>query len=295
MISRFIYILAIVLIFQGCAPMTKTQVRLTRNYFETITNYTLHFRELNEQYAKIQLEYDNLRSSLQDEERDKVETIISSIDEYQRRLTLPDSVEKQIKKFDQYVQNYFVLIPQGFDAYKAIKSTSEAIGSVFGVKGLVSALFPNASLSVSSARKRKIHTHLVTYSDSVKSSAIELKRFINSHYKPSISKMNKDSEELFRDLLQNIRGRPEPLHYFQEHNRILIRYYQHINLTQRLATSLSQAVDLILTTEPEILTKIMERKKINPESINVNELLRNAQRTNSYIAKLRTINGSEDY
>lgn len=271
-------LISLTVALSSCAPLSKSQVKLSHNYFETIANYPSYHRQLNTQLAQVKLESMNLESALQKLDSQRVAMIIFSIKEYERALEIPDSIDTHLKFIENYVQNYYVLLPNGFNVYQALKGTTETISGMFGFGSIAKSILPNNISGLSTVKKKRIKNHLVNNEENLLKSLESIKIFIDQTYIPSIEKINSNSIEHFEELLIGIKNKPDALEYYMLHNRMLTKFYQNLFLTKSLASSLSRSIDPFIRTEKHIIKMFSEREKIDSETIHLNELVREIQR-----------------
>jgi hypothetical protein len=268
----------LLLMFSSCAPLSKSQVKLSHNYFETIANYPLYHRQLNTQVAQVCLESMNLESSLQKSDSQRVAMIIISIKEYEKALEIPDSIASHLRYIENYVQNYYVLLPNGFNVYQALKGTTETISNMFGLGAIAKSILPKNISGLNTVKKKRIKNHLVNSEKDLLKSLDAIKYFIDKTYLPTLENINTSSIDRFEELLIGIKNKPDALEYYTLHNRMLTKFYQNLFLTKSLAASLSRSIDPFVRTEKHIINKLSERQKIDSETVHLNELVREIQR-----------------
>lgn len=288
-LKQHVYLLAVSLIICfACAPLSKTQVKLTHNYFETITNYPNYYRELNGSIANLTLEARNLESSLKSSDSVRIATLIYSINEYEKGLKLPDSILHQIRYVERYIQDYYLLLPNGFNVYQALKGTTQTITGFFGLGGLVGGILPNNVPGLNPTKSRKIKQHIYTSEDELLRCLKSIKTFVNSYYIPVLEKIGDESIRDFEELLNTINAQTGPIEYYTQHNRMLTEFYRKLFLTKSLASTLASSIDPFIRTEQKLTSSLNERKKIDPETPHLSELVRNIQRIQSMILDLET-------
>lgn len=268
----------LILILTSCAPLSKSQLKMSHNYYESITNYPRYYKELNVRVADLDLEAKNLRSSLQTSDIQRVGTIISSINEYEDAMRLPDSVLLHTQYIDQYIQDYYSLIPNGFSIYRTLKGTTETIGGIFGLTSVVSSILPSNSNSINPTKRRKIQEHVLTSREGLKSSLIALQKHINESFLPRLENIDKQSIDDFEKLLESINKSTPPLDYYTKHNRMLTDFYQRLYRTKSLIKQLSKAIDSFIIVEKELADRFVEKEKIDTEETHLNELIGDMQR-----------------
>lgn len=279
-------IIGLITLVSSCAPLTKSQVRVSHNYFEAVANYPRYYRELNTTVADINLEAQNLESSLQTSDSIRVATIIESINEYQRSMRIPDSILVHVRYLERYVQDYYSLIPNGFNIYGALKGTTETIGGIFGLGGVVRGILPNNVNGLNPTKKRKIRMHVLSSEATLLESLTILKGYINNSYLPQLEKIDDKSIVDFEDLLSSINDTTPPLEYYTKHNRMLTTFYQRLYATMSLVRQLSRAIESYEKVEKQLTKSFQERGRLEMESTNVNALLSEMQRINFLIVEL---------
>ncbi len=271
-------LLLLILFLSNCAPLTKTQVKLTVNYFETITSLPNHCRDVNYHLADLSLNSRILESALINSDSQRVASLVDAISVYENQLEIPDSLALHLQYLETYIQTFFILIPDGFDAYKALKTTSQSVGGFFGLGGVISAVLPDVSTNVKPARKRKIKGHIENSSDSLKFHARKIIGIINYGYLPHLELIDKESRKYFQYLFDDIQEKPDPVEYYTNHNRLLVDYYQNLYNTKQISQLLVKTLQLMLSAQDDIILRLEERAKINPEIARLSELVRNLQK-----------------
>ncbi|WP_436516274.1 hypothetical protein [Ekhidna sp. To15] len=270
----------ILTILIGCAPLSKSQLKLSHNYFQTIANHPRYIQELNIRVADLNLEAKNLESSLHNSDSLRIATIIHSINEYEESMRIPDSILVHTKVLDKYIQSYYLLIPNGFSIYRALKGTTETIGGIFGLGGVVSGILPSNVNGLNPTKKRKIQTHVLSSEPDLINSLNKLKAYINSSYLPRLEAIDKQSISDFELLLESINNKTPPLEYYTRHNRMLTDFYQRLYHTKNLVSHLSKSIDNFMIVEKEISQSFQEKEKINVEETHLNELVDEMHRIN---------------
>lgn len=274
------------LLMESCAPLSKTQIKLTHHYFETITNYPNYYRELNSSIANLQLEASNLESSLQTSDSIRVAWLIESINSYEKALKLPDSILMDIRYVEGYIQDYYLLLPNGFNIYQALKGTTETITGIFGLGGVAHAILPKDVPGLNPTKKRKIKSHLYNSETALIRSLTDIKRYVDEVYIPELEKIDNSSIADFESLLNTISERTDPIIYYTQHNRMLTEFYRKLFLTKNLARNLSTSIEPFINAEQVLTTQLMEWKKIDPETQHLSILIRNIQRIQSILIDL---------
>ncbi|MEQ9467886.1 MAG: hypothetical protein RLN88_10780 [Ekhidna sp.] len=274
------YSLLLILFLASCAPLSKSQLKMSNNYYESIANYPRYYRELNVAVADLDLEAKNLKSSLQTTDTERIETIINSINEYEDAMRLPDSIQVHTRYIDQYVQDYYSLIPNGFSIYRTLKGTTETIGGIFGLGGVVSGILPSNPSSINPTKRRKIQEQVLTSGTELRKSLTILRNYIDKSFIPRLEYIDRQSIEDFERLLESINNSTPPLEYYTRHNRMLTDFYQRLYRTKSLVKQLSKAIDSFMVVEKELTDRFAEKANIDIEETHLNELINDMQRIN---------------
>ncbi len=253
---------------------------MSHNYFQAIANHPRYIQELNVRVADLNLEAKNLESSLHQSDSLRIATIINSINAYEESMRIPDSIIVHSKVLDKYIQNYYLLIPNGFSIYRALKGTTETIGGIFGLGGVVSGILPSNINGLNPTKKRKIQTHVLSSETDLIVSLNVLKNYINTSYLPRLDAIDKQSIADFELLLESINNKTPPLEYYTKHNRMLTQFYQRLYHTKNMVRHLSKSIDTFIIVEKEITASFKEKEKIDVESTHLNELVNDIQRVN---------------
>lgn len=259
---------------------------MSHNYFQAIANHPRYTQELNVRVADLNLEAKNLESSLHHSDSLRIATIINSINAYEESMRIPDSILLHTKVVEKYIQNYYLLIPNGFSIYRALKGTTETIGGIFGLGGVVSGILPSNINGLNPTKKRKIQTHIISSEPDLIKSLNALKSFINSSYLPRLDEIDKQSIADFELLLESINNKTPPLDYYTKHNRMLTDFYQRLYHTKNLVRHISKSIDTFVTVEKELSNSFREKEKIDVENTHLNELVNDMQRINFLLIDL---------
>ena len=288
---KYLCILIVVCLFiASCAPLSKSQLKMSHNYFEAIANYPRYYRELNVRVADLNLESKNLESSLHTSDSARIATIIQSINAYEESMHIPDDMVAHIRNVDEYIQEYYLLIPNGFSLYRALKGTTETIGGIFGLGGVVSGILPSNVNGLNPTKKRKIQAHLLDSEDTLILSLNVLKDYINTTYLPKLEQIDMQSIANFEILLASINNKTPPLEYYTKHNRMLTEFYQRLYHTKNLVKQLSKSIDTFILVEKEITDSFHEKAKVNMEKTHMDDLIGDMQRINFLVRDLNSRN-----
>jgi len=268
----------------GCSPLRKSQVRLIGNYYSTIANYPGNVRKLNERMAKLSLESDNLKSALYPSDSLRVHALLGAINKYEANLTLPDSILAQVDFLDNYIRGYYVLVPNGFNVYKALRGTTVSMVGNFGLKSVASTVLPDKKIEeIPKAKSRKVLTHFRGQSAELERCLISIKSYIDQYAIPEIDDTNKKIQDgvqkLFNDTNEAISSRD---HYFT-YNRHFIDFFQKTIKTRKLYLNISTSLTNILATEKEIQRMTAERMKIDRDSYQLHILATNVLKMKSLL------------
>lgn len=274
----------------SCAPLSKSQLKMSHNYFEAVANYPRYYREMNMRVADLDLESKNLESSLSTSDSSRIATIIYSINAYEQAMQIPPDVTNHVKNIDEYIQEYYLLLPNGFNIYRALKGTTETIGGLFGVGGVVSGILPNNIGGLSASKKRKIRSHLLESESELITSLSKLQAFIDAYYLPKLEEIDKKSIVYFEALLESISGTTPPIDYYVKHNRMLTDFYQKLYLTRSTVKQLSKAINSFMVVEKEITSSFQEKNKVDLEETHLDNLIGDIQRISFLVKDLK---GSE--
>lgn len=268
----------------GCSPLRKSQVRLIGNYYNTITNYPGNVRKLNERVALLALESDNLKSALYPSDSLRVNALLEAINLYEVSLTLPDTISTKVDFLESYIRGYYVLAPNGFNMYKAIKGTTETIVGSFGLRSVASSVLPDKQAEeIPKAKRRKLLAHFQSQSDELRLNLISIKSYIDNYAIPKIDKTNSKIQDgvqkLFSDSNEAISSRD---HYFT-YNRHFIDFFLKTIKTRKLYVNISTSLTNILAAEREIQRMTAERMKIDRDSYQLHILATNVLKMRSLL------------
>lgn len=273
----FLIVLLILLLAGSCSPVRKSQVKLIGNYFNTISAYPEHIKQVNGLKADLVLESNNLRSAIQPTDSARVKSLLTSVDQYEVDLKFPDSVAVAVANLEQYIQSYYVLVPNGFDAYKALKGTTESIGGIFGLKSIISSVLPDREVNVTSAKRRKIYAHFKNNQTVFIHSLQVVEAYFESEVSPLINTTFSDTKRDV-ELLFDQSTSTNAADYYFKYNRHFLIYFQQLTHTRTLARHLAQSLNNIQQTEMEVQRMTNERRKITKDSRQVHRLIADLER-----------------
>lgn len=280
------FLVTLLFALASCAPLSKSQVKLSHNYFETIANYPRYYRELNKNVAALNLESKNLESSLQSSDSERVSIIINSITEYEASMKLPDSIQWHARFLDSYIQNYYLMIPNGFNVYQAIKGTTETIGGIFGLGGIVSGILPQNIGGLNPKKKKKIRQHLIDSHKQLNLSLNILHEYMVNTYVPKLDDISRNTIKDFELLLNSVHNEASALEYYTKHNRMLTIFYRKLFLTKNLSAQFSQSIESFIKAENGIYKNFSDWQKVDLESTKLSELISDMQKIRFIIEDL---------
>lgn len=278
------------LTFPIWAQLTKSQVKMANNYFETIANYPRYIKALNKEISELKLEADNLSVALQTSDTIAINGLIVAIDEYEQRTAVPDSINTNLNNINEYVQSYFSIIPNGFGVYQALKGTTETIGGVFGVGGLIGTLLPNREPGLSSKKKKKVQDHILTSESKVLNNLQDLQEFLSGYYLPYLDELGQHASQDFQVLLKNIQVQNAPMDYFNNHNRLVTRYFQKLIFAKGLTKQLIKSIDTFRVAEKELTSRLTEKQKVELANTHFTQLVSEISKINATTIELQAIN-----
>lgn len=269
----------------ACSPIRKSQVKLIGNYFNTVSAYPGHIKRVNELKANLILEANNLKSAIQTTDSARIRFLLYSIDQYEAQLQFPDSVAMALLTVEQYLQSYYVLVPNGFDAYKALKGTTESIGGFFGLRSVISTILPDRQMEVTASKRRKIYRHFKSNRKPFLAAIQVIDRYMKNQVSPLLTTtfegMKKDVEVLFEHSSSS-----DDAEFYFKYNLHFLKYFQELTYTRELARQLALSLDNIQTTESEVQRMTNERKKITKDSRQVHRLVSDLERISHLIQQI---------
>lgn len=271
------------------AQLSKSQLKMTNTYFEVIANHPRYVRLLNQEIAELMLESNNLRASLQLSDSVRISSLIYSIDAFEEFTFLPDSVNIRVNRINDYIQTYYEIIPNGFGVYQAIKGTTESIGGVFGVGGLIGAILPNREPGLSSKKKKKLRNHLISSEEAFLADLKFLRVYIEQGFLPVLVQIEHAASSDFRVLMESIEERTAPLDYYTKHNRLVTRFYQKMVLAKSLTRQLIQLMNTIEQAERELISRVQEKQKVDLVDTHFNQLVVDVSRINANLQNLQEV------
>ena len=273
------------MMFISCTPLRRSQVKLVGNYFNTLADYPSNIRTLNERAAKLTLESDNLRSALYPSDSLRVVSLVNAVNQYEELLNFPDSVATELAYLEKYIGGYYILIPNGFNIYRALKSTSESIIGLFGFRSVASTVIPDKDVEITRVKKKKIQNHVTKESKQFRSSLSKVKIYIDQYLIPSLEQADAKVKQDFQVLFQSDNTNVSSVQHYFRYNDHFIQYFQRLILTRRLAYSLSSSIQRIYDTEGEVKKLIAERQKIEKDSYMLHHLADDLQRIRTLLGQ----------
>ncbi len=262
----------------ACSPLRKSQTLLVGNYFSALSTFPSNIRQLNERVATFDLEASNLSSALLETDADRVNYLVRSIKLFEERLLMEDSVGTAIDELEQYVRQYYTLVPNGFNIYKALKGTSEGIVGLLGFKSVISSVLPDKNVEITDLKKKKILKHLNDNRVQFRANLRLIKVYTDYYLIPQIDEIDKQYKKDHQVLFENLPDSISSLQYFENYNRRFIDFYQKLIQSRRLATQISISLDRILQVEENIIKLTRTRQKIKKNDAELLTLLNDLQK-----------------
>ncbi len=276
-LSPILFGMVLLLLFSSCTTLHKSQVSLIGNYYSTLAEYPGNIKKLDEQAADIALEAGNIESALYESDSVRINELVDAIGVYSEDIVLPDSIRTEIDQIEQYIRGYYVLVPNGFSIYRALKGTSESIGSFFGVRPVVSTVLPERE-EISERKKQKIAKHFKSQSQQFRHSLKVIKSYVDNHLIPQVDDSNAEMKQNIQRLFNENDVRISSLNYYFDYNKYFADLFQKAIKTKKLYVSISNAIDLLLETETEIQKMTKDRGKLNTGSERLHKLVAETQR-----------------
>jgi len=216
--------------------------------------------------AKIALESNNLGSSLLTSDSLRVNKLILALNQYEQSLVFPDSIEQVITYTDSYIKGYYAIIPNGFNVYRTIKSTTELVGGYFGLRSIISSLLPDKAKNVSLAKKRKISNYYRQDKARLFEGLVALQAYINNELIPIIDTSEINMKRDFQKLFSSENVKATSLDHYYLYNEPFIQRFKKVIKTKKAAELLSKSIDNILKAENELMEMTSKRQKVEMNS-----------------------------
>ncbi|MEM9896067.1 MAG: hypothetical protein AAF789_06830 [Bacteroidota bacterium] len=270
----------------NCSTLTKSQLRLSRNYFQTVSEFPAIYQTANRESAITRLESQNLKSALQITDSLRINMLLSSIDQFEGQLLLPDTIQNKILYIEKFCESFFVLMPNGFSFYKAMKGTTESLGGLVGVGGIISSILPNDIESVNRKRSKRIARHISTSQDGFFYALDQVKLYIDSVHLPRIQRIEETTKIDFEDLLSSIEEDKSPYLHYTQYNRVLSAFFKRLYLTKEILKNISGTMEPMKQAYLKMKRQTTERKKVNPNTAELTSLAKMNERIKSYLQLL---------
>lgn len=252
----------------SCAPLSKSQVSLTRNYFSTVTNYSDLLEDVNAHVADSRFASQQLESLLADDSL-KFRSMISAIRTYERELQLPDSIETELDYLNDYVQKYYALIPAGINIYGVIKGAGSSVPGM----GLVARLLPNFNVNISSKRKRKVKAHIHKRGAEVQASLCVLEGWAGQKLL-ELQNIEQESLQNLRVLELTLQKQTDTYEYYAKAQKVITLFYRQVFLTRKVVQNLSESIRVFQNLEEDLRNRTRERRKHIRNSTHLAEMVR---------------------
>lgn len=281
---------AVILITESCGVLTKSQAKRSINYFETVTNHTSVVRRTAEGLAIIELESQTLNGALKESNQERIDVVIQALTDYEAAISPSQLTERSLLYIEQYIQGYYLLATNGYDKYSQLKSASGAISPIGGVALALESLIRRKNTGIKTNKRDDLQRLLKNSHDSVQHHIGVIRSYLNNDIIAAVNSIEVASKKQFEDLLQSIKEDNEPIHFYQNYNRDLSRFYQKLYLLQNSVVHLEKSLEYFSLAEMELLEAVETRQKIETESKLVNSLLREIEKSKALLARLNAVN-----
>lgn len=255
-----------VLFISSCSPLTKSQVTVTRNYFSTLANYPKYFEEINIHIADVNLSAKKLENFFTEDSL-KFTRLIPAIRAYEQETILPDSVIVLVDSLNNYIQEYYSLIPAGFNILGVIRGAGSAV-PVFG--GVAKAI---PDIHLTNREARHVIRHLNRYGNRIEPIVIKLQDWMDQTCKKELLRIEEQEIKALQELDYELQALDNTYEYFAKSQSVITSYYQQIFLTRRLIDELILSMDIIKSLNAEIRTVNAVRSKDVRSPKDINRLL----------------------
>ena len=257
----------------SCAPLHKSQVKLTSNYTETLSHYSQHYRTLNQNVAQLSMKVKTLESAVESMDQNKVLSLISAIELYQAEWELTDSLVQHLKVIDDFVQGYYALIPNGFDIYKVVKGTSQTLGGIVGLGGTVSSVLPEGEIRITTVRKKRIKRYFESNLISINRSLESLKTIVDNYYVKRLDSLLLNSQTGFETLFSEAEMSSTSLDYYLNHNPVVLEFYEDLFSTRQSANYIETVSGLLVEGSGQVQKKLLIRQKLASDILILSRIL----------------------
>lgn len=190
-----------------------------------------------------------------------------------------------MNSLEQYIKNYYVLIPNGFNIYKALKGTSTYIGGFFGLGSILSKVLPDQTIEVTNVKKRKILSHIRSNQLQFEKSIRNVKKYVDQHMVPELERVDNSVKPDFEILFTKDETLKNSTDHYYKYNRHFINYFQKLIATKKLAKTISKSLSQVLDAQKQVILLTSDKQKIGKESAVLLELAQSLNQIKILIPK----------
>jgi uncharacterized protein YceK len=289
----YIMLIACGIVMSGCSPLTKTQSKAVNHYFQTIGNYADYTRELNKTKAKIRLNRLQLYPESYDIDTLMIEALVKSFESYQKEMKLNPELDSALDRLDNYVNDYFLLTPNGFRVIKILSGGSSLIGSYFGLGNLINSAFNyGKEVNLLPSNAKKVKKHIGNGRKVIDESADVIRQFAEDVLLNILNRENIYIRENYRKFLGDLKGKPDSYDYYSIYNTIFIRHFEIIYNTKVLANQLMESTEAIRQTHNALIHETAKRQRLRSGMAEIQALYLLIDQIKSTIHDLRTLDNN---
>ncbi|GAB4239384.1 MAG: hypothetical protein Tsb0034_15430 [Ekhidna sp.] len=255
------------------SQLDKSQIKYSNAYFEAIAGMPHYLKVLNQLVDELELEANNLSSSRIKNDSLRVAKLVKSIEEFENQLNFSDSLQYVAQTMDTYIRGYYYQFPNGFSIYKAVQGTTSAVGSFFGLGGLINGLLPK-TLNINSTRKKKVRNYILSFHKNVVKCLETLNHVLEVEYAGRIKTVeDKYTEDIKLILLES--NSTSSLEHYTSYNPTIIEFYSKLYTCRKLLRELEAATKEIKDVQNHLYESFQQKEDITENSQDVRRL-RNA-------------------
>ena len=229
----------------ACSPLTKTQLKSVNQYYQTLGPFPSYYRELQKYTANIKLNRLLLYPESYKVDSVMIESLVKSFENYSKDMIIFGKTDSAIITLDNYIRDYFLLLPNGFRLIKIITSGTSAIGKYFGIGDVMQSVMPQKGVYISKTRARKIKEYIRNGNSLVTECTDLMKSYSGSLFRNNLSNENIYIRENYKKFLADLKDKPGSYEYYAVYNKIFINHFQTIYNTQLYVKQLKKVIDNI--------------------------------------------------
>lgn len=219
-----------------------------------------------------------------------IDSLVISFQNFEQQIIMDSLLNEELLKLDLHINEYFLLVPNGFKALKLLENTSVAVGNFFGVGNVVSSAFVNAKdYKITPKKAKKLIKHIEKGSPIAKESSLEIDKYLEIIINTDIPKEKESLKNRYISFLKGLREKSDSYEYYSKYNTIFIKNYKRIYFTELLAKQLVKANQQTRVSHLEIKKMSSKRQKLDQDLESIQELFMQINQIKKTIGQLEAL------